>query len=1066
MNGPQTLNSNPLWEARERLRKAAEDAPRHGHQARSKRRRLAQQQIERIALTALEKYLPKLFHPTPEVGQFSILWPHFIEGLGLACRSEAHYRAALMVVIKLLHLGNTRQCWSLPLPTLPVTVQRRPQRQSERWLQHGSAIMAAQQQWLTRIEQGNTPGSEQLLVDIVQSAAMHSGLNSAARLYQLALAVNQRTPLWHNGQQLWLAFSDRGRPHPTNTTAGSEPRCEWRFFPALPTLGLLWRWYRGRHQCALPADLAGFDLWLRPRLAHPLPSLDKLARFGTLVAECQPGVAWPQILVGVANGSLSAASLPHASWQALHQSCLPSVSDLCQLPLTAPADPDELATPASQRQRGRHFSPFLDSLRRALAERASATTKMTAAASLQALRAIDTRALGLAELILHGWCCHALEHRRNKPSSLRTYLANGGVQWLTRCHGHDIGQWSGETWLAHYHALLEEYRNPTIPPGQFDHPTPDGPPATDSPAALTRHASYVAERLTQLHQYGVRHHGLAPLPESLLDGVRSHPHVRAGLISEPLFNTLLQALAAHPGLNDRLREQLILITLLARRAGLRLSELIKLRVQDIDDHPEGWLRVRNTALDDGKSPSARRNIPIRVLLTQSEAARLQQYVNQLHSRYAKAPQALLFASHEGSQIPLTPSQITTPIITLLRACGGYNLVFHHLRHSALGKLQLTLHHHELALHHHPVGLWRNLLPWDAAQCRAIVTAITADHAPSSYWALAQCAGHLGPDTTLHSYLHLCDWISAGYLQQAEFDWTPAQRRYFTGLSDHQLQESGLGQGSLSYPRCWPLLQHKMRHHLHLLAVQHSEISPLPPPPKRKIDFFVIVDALRQVEQGKNLQGLLGGYDLSPAQISEWLGKARALGQLRTRRQRSRLLAEHRKRPVLPGAPRSHAEQQALTKLVSAARRLYRREPVALSHWLRYLLLHTTTSKHGIHFSDPAPLQPFIATTCLLLPAHRLEVTLHVKPADLATWQRGLPKGISQHQPTGTPQQRNRAILRVRHPDEHGILTRQQAKSGPGTRFEHYSSPVLILLAYVISLQLFTQEEIEGWGNLR
>jgi len=58
--------------------------------------------------------------------------------------------------------------------------------------------------------------------------------------------------------------------------------------------------------------------------------------------------------------------------------------------------------------------------------------------------------------------------------------------------------------------------------------------------------------------------------------------------------------------------------------------------------------------------------------------------------------------------------------------------------------------------------------------------------------------------------------------------------------------------------------------------------------------------------------------------------------------------------------------------------------VALSHWLRYLLLHTTTSKHGIHFSDPAQLQPFIATTCRLLPAQRLEVTLHVKPADLAT----------------------------------------------------------------------------------
>ncbi|QHQ51168.1 hypothetical protein [Aeromonas media] len=61
---------------------------------------------------------------------------------------------------------------------------------------------------------------------------------------------------------------------------------------------------------------------------------------------------------------------------------------------------------------------------------------------------------------------------------------------------------------------------------------------------------------------------------------------------------------------------------------------------------------------------------------------------------------------------------------------------------------------------------------------------------------------------------------------------------------------------------------------------------------------------------------------------------------------------------------------------------------------------------------------------------------------------------------------NRAILRVRHPDEQGILARQQAKSDPSAQFEHYSSPVLILLAYVISLQVFSKEEIEGWGSLR
>lgn len=123
------ISDNPLLEACDRLKHPDTDAPRYGKAARNYQRQLKRQQTEHIALTTLEKYLPRLFHSPPHTEQFESLWPHFIEGLGLACNNEVRYRETLNVILKLLHLGNSRQCWSLPLPTLALEVKRTPQRQ-------------------------------------------------------------------------------------------------------------------------------------------------------------------------------------------------------------------------------------------------------------------------------------------------------------------------------------------------------------------------------------------------------------------------------------------------------------------------------------------------------------------------------------------------------------------------------------------------------------------------------------------------------------------------------------------------------------------------------------------------------------------------------------------------------------------------------------------------------------------------------------------------------------------------------------------------------------------------
>ncbi|WP_279475511.1 hypothetical protein [Aeromonas veronii] len=115
--------------------------------------------------------------------------------------------------------------------------------------------------------------------------------------------------------------------------------------------------------------------------------------------------------------------------------------------------------------------------------------------------------------------------------------------------------------------------------------------------------------MTSLHSYAVASYHLAPLPEELVPRERQRPHVRATYLSEPLFRQLLRGMERMTHTSSSYRECLSALYIVAYRAGLRLSEIQKLRLKDIERSPECWLYIRDTRLDDGKSDSATRKIP-------------------------------------------------------------------------------------------------------------------------------------------------------------------------------------------------------------------------------------------------------------------------------------------------------------------------------------------------------------------------------------------------------------------------------------------------------------------------
>ena len=1084
---------NPLIDWREQLRKEDERAAnvlRSGRAMRRDRLKRAQVQIERRALDALLQHLPGLFKEPADVRGCVYLWPLAMSTLTGKYRRQSEFKAGLRAILLCLQQGNTSGYWQLPLPTIPLTVLRRPLPYTEKWFDKAQRCSQALLNWHRQIEARDTSliEAEDLLADILHSAVFYCGVHQTAILHALMLAIAERRRLCTNGSVVWLPLTLESKALATNAhDRAGKGVTELQIFLSLPTLGLVQRWYRRRGKTfELAVELDTFSLWAQRHLTAPLRGIKEFCQGASLVTGGQAGVRWPQILTHVASGALHSVPLPHENWLSLHH---PTVADghqvVCLAQEASTGLVDNLTAGSSKRWRyhgeDHPYSSLLARLRTVLAEKESATRKQTKASCLAGLNRLrNEQTLSKSEQILVGWLHQCIAKNKNKPSTLRSYLSRGGQQWLVRCFDHDLGLWDGDRFLSCYRALLEEYggtSNLVVDPAlsgavertDLERSSSAEPESSSSEAPVSQKnaVSYMAARLTSLHSYAVASYHLAPLPEELVPRERQRPHVRATYLSEPLFRQLLRGMERMTHTSSSYRECLSALYIVAYRAGLRLSEIQKLRLKDIERSPECWLYIRDTRLDDGKSDSATRKIPLGVLLTPEERTRLDAYLSGLWPRKAKNANALAFPSQSGWLIPMSDEEIRGPLTSILRQVGGKYYTFHHLRHTALSRLQLLLHHEALALHSLPG--WAHFLPWSAAQCTSIYQTITHSSTQGDYWALAQFAGHQSPETTLHSYLHFTHWVNAACLLQAKYDWSLSLRHHFTGLSRAKLTQNDWLEGPLTWQRCREALLQSLSPYLQQVSWVLMECAPYPPLVKHKLDFDAALELIARFARHEDITDQLNRYQLTPAMVDELVEKIHLLKAFKTQRGAQRLLySTSHHLNLLPGALRSHKEQIELRKVVKLARQVYREQRAAFIEWIGYLLVRSNTRNTGIPFTDPQMLQAFLSVTVLLLPATRIaiEVRCGAKRSEKAPWR----EVISRYRVKSEFIEKsgaNRALLRIIHPDEAGICqrsTERQQNADTVKPMARYSTPLLRTVAYVVALKVMSIQELVSLGN--
>lgn len=206
---------------------------------------------------------------------------------------------------------------------------------------------------------------------------------------------------------------------------------------------------------------------------------------------------------------------------------------------------------------------------------------------------LNVCAQGSIERLLVKWFLSLLENKR-KPRTLATYHSRISARVIDGFSGQRLDTLDSADFDLVYRQIIDDVRQ-----------APE--------------RSQIAGRLAQLHAFGMhdKAYRLPPLTEPLaLD--EGSTFVRARHIPAKFIPSILDEIARLVPDNESLAAAVQQGVILAYRGGLRLGEVVKLRLRDIEDSPEQWLFVVQNRFGTNKSAAARRQIPLAVLLNDSE----------------------------------------------------------------------------------------------------------------------------------------------------------------------------------------------------------------------------------------------------------------------------------------------------------------------------------------------------------------------------------------------------------------------------------------------------------------
>ena len=259
---------------------------------------------------------------------------------------------------------------------------------------------------------------------------------------------------------------------------------------------------------------------------------------------------------------------------------------------------------------------------------------------------------------------------------------------------------------------------------------------------------------------------LAEAEVAIQQGEAAHRACRTAIVTPGEFDYVWRVLDHRSA--DPVSMQWAAALTLGFYGGLRASEVLGLTLKDIySGWGEVWVHIRA-----GKTPAARRNIPLHLVAPPAVVAQIVRWVERRSKACASlAPQDVALFGPEGEAGGYNRASFITPLLAWLRELLGEGVDFHLLRHSTVSWLLLRIHaarHRGFreSLHHQASWMFS-----DEALGR-VLTLVRGD-APANgqsgahdWLYLAKFIGHRDLGTLLLHYSHTLGPIHSEVLERA------------------------------------------------------------------------------------------------------------------------------------------------------------------------------------------------------------------------------------------------------------------------------------------------------------
>ncbi|WP_237156275.1 tyrosine-type recombinase/integrase [Photobacterium leiognathi] len=981
-------------------------------EALSKKRNAEIARLEQHAKALITKAFPSP-HPPPQQQDFEKKWQRFMDDCNNTLGAKRDYRIVFNAAVKIIRQYQHDYGWSFSPPSYLVSHKEPKQLRTKEWLNRAWASNDFYHAWFDSLLTPSKPDTMEAYRNVLLSLLFHSGQcqNAVVLAFHQGLS-NDTLELKHINNHIFCRLELTNSGLNTNCYVEGEKKHIHLAYLHPITLGLLRQWKKvckkswsspnDKQLCCFLRNGAPTDKALPTSLHH-------FCQAAIYTTEHQEYVELSQALVEYQIGRVKSYSLPEDN---LARLSFPAVNGLSHFEFYSDAAKAAYSSSANSNYSAVSNKAFFTTIKACFIKAKDNNNKLSSSEVGRRLNAmVDDGPYTVGETLLLDWFIHKAQ--TCSPSSLMQYHCSLSRRWLFLTESCDFAYLDSE--------LLEQMYE-------------------DSMAKIDKLNSrrYFVARLKDLHQFGALSGVLPEISSELFTLEKSTQHTRAGFVDEPLFSALLDHIAHLKDLNDDEKLGLKSLCIISYRCGLRLSELQKLQLRNVEVSDIGWIDIRDNRYGNNKTASSRRKVPLFPLLLEHEKVIVQQHLAQRRLLYNKQNSLVFSFGHNPYQC-FDTSDVSRFVGHTLKTLSGLNhFVFYHLRHSCLSRLQLVF---ELDEELDTLG---NLCRYSHQQRADIKSTLLGQSLQKGYFAIAALAGHESPEMTFAHYFHFSDVIAHLKVTKSVNAILPTQK-VILGISSRRLQSSS-NNVHLEY-----LIKKLKITPLKSVAIKSKPTATALPATKATISIPLCYRVLDEYQKGLSIKEITNKYFIEQTVIDKWLANANFIKSLKTNTSppTSRHFSKARARLILPAPLKSNAEALLINKLILKVREHYKYDKDNFQAMLEYALKNTSVSKSGIYFNDPFKLNTFIQTFLCIVPksSWRAITYYHQNSRVASEWEDAL-KGIrNKRGKTSKSTRTTQGAVRLEYisPLETNIKTRG--------RYKKYSTHTLVYLFHMMGIMM-------------